>query len=114
MKVLLAVIVLFFSNLVSASAPGQFIGYTKINSISSRTNGHQALFIDAVIPRMGCYHHDRIIIDENKIGSKTMISLALLAISSDRQVSFKLEGCGLIDPGTSTEDAPIVKRLKIK
>ena len=91
-----------------------------ITSIDTRNNGYQAIYIDQTIPDVPCelptdrMLTDRIIINESDVGAKTMISVALFAISSGSKVSLRVDGCEMINPDGQNLSAPKLVRLSIQ
>ncbi len=97
-----------------------FIEDAEITSITTRGNGFQSIVISKPIPDIEvddkgnkCSHPDRIIINENEIGSKSMISLAIYAMSSKSKISIRLDGCESIDPRFATFTSPKLSRMRV-
>jgi len=91
----------FFSMTLIASSSGQM----NITSIEARDSGLHDLYFTAAVPGEGCQLTDRAAIDENSIGAKTMLSVALTAFTSGKKVVVEVNGC--------TTNRPKIIRLQV-
>ena len=92
----------------------QYIDDAEIISITTRNNGFHSIFVSKPIGNNeNCSHWDRLIINENEIGSKSMLSLAIFAMSSKSKISVRYDSCDNIDPRFANFKAPKISRLKV-
>ncbi len=85
----------------------------KITSIESRSVGYHALFASGSIPAdQNCSLTDRAIIIESDSSSKTMLSISLTALVSDKDVIIQVSGCSKIHPDYA-DTAPVVTKVQI-
>lgn len=68
-------------------------GWTQIKMIESRSVNVHDIYVEATIPSQNCQHNDRGLVDVSTDGGKAMMSVALAALMSGKQVEIKVNGC---------------------
>ena len=85
----------------------------KIDSIESRDSGYHSIFVVGSLPAdQGCILSDRAVVIETDNSSKTMLSVALTALTSGKDVVIQVSGCTPINTGY-TNTAPKVTKVQI-
>ncbi len=88
-KLMLVFFVLFSaSGYASDSTP-----WTKVTQIESRSVDVHDIYVEAVIPSQSCNYNDRALINVATAGGQVMLSVALAALMSGKQVMVKVDGC---------------------
>lgn len=67
--------------------------WTKVRQIESRSVDVHDIYVEATIPSQNCTHNDRALIDVSTAGGKAMLSVALAALMSGKEVMVKVSGC---------------------
>ena len=80
-----------------------------VTSIMARTSGYNAIFLDGTVPDQGCTHTNPSL--AIIVGTDTqLIELATAAVVNSNPVALKVDGCSLVNAGT-TLTAPRVVRV---
>lgn len=86
----------------------------KVTSIVSRDSGSHTIYFSGTIPTQNCSHEDRgIIIESGSTGKSYMLTTALTALTSQKNVIIRVDGCSLINPDSSTNTAPKIVKFQI-
>lgn len=88
---------------------GENSSRTKVKSIESRSSGEHAVYLDGVVPDQNCTHGDRAVIVETDVGGKVLLSVALAALTADREVIVRVDGCTQLNPEESFTAPKVVK-----
>lgn len=67
--------------------------WTKVSMIESRSVNVHDIYVESPIPSQNCSNNDRGLIDVSTDGGKAMMSVALAALMSGKQVVVKVDGC---------------------
>lgn len=85
----------------------------KISTIVARDSGYHALFLANSTPDLKCTLNDRVIILETDIGGKTLVSTALAAFTSNKNVEVRVSGCVPVVPSNPETTVPKVTKIKM-
>jgi hypothetical protein len=108
-KLIITIILLGYSLCAIAAATDPSV----VRSIESREKGHHAVYLDVAIPDESCTYTDRAIIRESSTGGKSMLQVALSALTSNKKVIVVVEGCTSLFPDNPQHTAPQVIKIQI-
>lgn len=90
LKILLTALLMFSSTAFAVAINSEKINVT---SIESRFNGHHDIHFAGAVPSQSCGLEDRAILAEETAGGKSMLSILLSALISDKKVIIRVDGC---------------------
>lgn len=85
--------VLLLTLLSQSAAAIDSTPWTTIKMIESRSVNTHDIYVESPIPSQNCQNNDRGLIDVSTAGGKVMMSVALSALMSGKQVLIRVDGC---------------------